>query len=206
MPKFATLWFWQKQPLTSEWFETYSFATDEHPHPSLINQSESPTDSEPWSWVSLDNDGRLIVHLIQDHIPDAPPLWYVLIREYGETRKKQTLAAFDTDHYPDGTIVEIDELKQKGFEPSFMANRIAALRWGHGDPHIEQLFVAETHRRKRISIKLINVADIVNVAGNWGGFIYGGDQVTEMGAQLGEAWNGSSRLKPVEVKLPPMNL
>jgi hypothetical protein len=204
--KFAILWYWQKERLSADWFETYSYETDEFPCPSLTRQGKPPTNAEPWSWTSLDENNRLVVHLPKDHIPDAPSLWYVLIREYGQRKQTQTLAAFDTDHYPDGTVVEIDELKRKGFEPSFMANRIAALRWGFGDPHLEQLFVAETHRRKRISIKLINVADIVNIAGNWGGFIYGGDQVTDMGAQLGESWSGSNRLKPVEVRLPPMNI
>lgn len=205
MPKFATLWFWQKQRLNSEWFEVYSFSTDEHPHPSLIIASKQPSESQPWSWVSLDDNNRLVVHLPNDHIPDAPPMWYVLVREYGETKKTQTLAGFATDHYPDGAVVEVDELKRKGFEPSFMANRVAAIRWGFGDPHLEQIYVAEEHRRKRVSIKLINVADIVNVAGNWGGFIYGGDQVTAMGEELGKAWSGSTRLKPIEARMPPMD-
>lgn len=202
MPKFATLWFWQKSRLSADWFEVYSYTTDEYPHPYLTRKTNPPTNAEPWSWSSIDENNRLVVHLPNDHIPDAPPMWYVLIREYGMARQTQTLVAFDTDHYPDGTVLEIDELKRKGFEPSFMAKRIAALKWGFGDPHMEQLFVAETHRRKRISIKLINVADIVNVAGNWGGFIYGGDQVTDMGAQLGEAWSGSTRLMPTTVLFP----
>lgn len=204
MPKFATLWFWQKQRLNSEWFEVYSFSTDEHPHPTLIVGGTRPTQAEPWSWSSIDGGNRLVVQTPKDHVPNAPAMWYVLIREYGETKKAQTLAAFDTDHYPDGTVVEIDELKQKGFDPSFMAGRIAAVRWGFGDPHLEQLYVSEEHRRKRISIKLINVADVVNVAGNWGGFIYGGDQVTAMGEELGKAWSGSSRVRPIEARMPPM--
>lgn len=155
---------------------------------------------------SIDANNRLVIHLPTSHIPDAPPMWYALIREYGRDKQTQTLAGFSSNEYPDGTVVEIEELKNRGFEPSFMANRMCAIRWGFGDPHIEQLLVSEDYRRKRVSVKLINVADIVNVAGNWGGFIYGGDQVTAMGEQLGTAWSGSARLKPVEVRLPPMNL
>ncbi len=206
MSKFVTLWFWQKDRLSAEWFEVYSYTTDEYPHPYLTRQTKSPTNAKPWSWSELDGSNRLVVRTPSSHVPEAPPMWYALIREYGVEKQTQTLAAFDTKDFPDGTVVEIPELQQRGYSPSFMTNRIAGIRWGFGDPHIEQLFVAETHRRRRISIKLINVADIVNVAGNWGGFIYGGDQVTEMGEQLGSAWSGSKRLREVEVRLPPMNL
>lgn len=206
MSKFVTLWFWQKQRLSAEWFEVYSYTTNEFPHPYLSRSTKQPSNAEPWSWSSVDDNNRLIVHVPTYHIPNAIPMWYALIREYGELKQSQTLVAFDTDHYPDGTVVEVSELQQRGFDPSFMANRVAAIKWGFGDPHVEQIFVIEKYRRRRMSVKLINVADIVNLAGNWGGFIYGGDQVTAMGEQLGLAWAGSARLRPVEVHLSPMNL
>jgi len=206
MAKFVTLWFWQKQRLSAEWFEVYSFTTDEFPRPYLSRSTTKPTNAEPWSWSSVDDNNRLVVHVPTSHIPNAIPMWYALIREYGALKQSQTLVAFDTDHYPDGTVVEVSELQQRGFDPSFMANRVAAIRWGFGDPHLEQIFVIEKYRRRRMSVKLINVADVVNTAGNWGGFIYGGDQVTAMGEQLGLAWAGSARLRPVEVHLSPMNL
>ncbi len=132
-------------------------------------------------------------------------MWYALVREYGKLKQSQTLVAFNTDHYAEGTVVEVDELKSRGFDPSFMSQRIAAIRWGFGDPHIEQLFVDQNHRRKRISIRIINVADVVNVAGNWGGFIYGGDQVTDLGEQLRGAWSNSARVQNIVAKMPPMD-
>jgi hypothetical protein len=199
MSRFALLWYWQKQPLTDAWLEVYSFETEEYPRPHLVTGTDYPTTAKPWSYSSIDEGGRLVVHLPEGHLPDAPPMWYVLVREYGELRKTQSLVGFNTDHYPNGTVVELDELKQKGFEPSFMSQRIAAVRWGFGDPHLEQLFVSEDHRRKGVSTKIINVADIVNTAGNWGGFIYGGDQVTAMGQELSKAWNGSARVSPPKV-------
>lgn len=205
MNKFATIWFWQKSRLSAEWFEVYSFDTDERPKPSLTRQPNPPTSAEPWSWSSIDDQNRLVVHVPSAHLPDAPAMWYALIREYGGTKHSQTLVAFDDNQFPDGTVLEIPELQRRGFEPSFMGQRVAAIRWGFGDPHIEQVYVAESHRRRRISVKLINTADVVNVAGNWGGFIYGGDQVTELGSKLGEAWTNSTRLRKEAVRLPPMD-
>ena len=202
MTQFATLWFWQKSRLTAEWFEVYSFDTEEYPKPSLTRSPNAPTQVKPWSFSSVDDNGRLVISVPKEHLPDAPPMWYLLMRDYARSPLSQTLIGFADNEYPDGTVIELDEFKRKGFD---VKQRACAIKWGFGDPHITQLYVAEEHRRKRMSIKIINVADVVNVAGNWGGFIYGGDQVTAMGEKLGHAWNGSSRLKQVEVRLPPMD-
>lgn len=202
MTQFATLWFWQKSRLTAEWFETYSYETDEYPKPSLTRSPNKPTNAEPWSSSTVDSNGRLVVTVPTEHLPNAPAMWYLLVREYNMKPISQTLIGFIGDEYPDGTVIEIDEFNRKGLDITY---RACAIRWGFGDPHITQLYVAQEHRRKRMSIKLINVADIVNVAGNWGGFIYGGDQVTAMGAELAKSWTNSSRLKPVEALMPPMD-
>lgn len=202
MTQFATLWFWQKSRLTAEWFETYSFDTEENPKPSLIRSPNKPTNANAWSYTTVDHNDRLVATISSDHLPNTPPLWYLLLREYQLNPLSQSLIGFVGDEYPDGTVVEVDEFKNRGFD---IKDRACAIRWGFGDPHITQLYVAEEHRRKRMSIKLINVADIVNVAGNWGGFIYGGDQVTDMGAELAKSWSSSSRLKPVEAVMPPMD-
>lgn len=202
MSKFPTLWFWQKSRLTAEWFEVYSYETDERPKPSLTRSPTLPTSAAPWSSSTVDLVGRLRISVPKEHIPDAPPMWYLLVRQYHATPLSQTLVGFTTPDYPDGTVIEVGEFQNTGLE---LSQRACAINWGFGDPHIYQIYVAEEHRRKRMSVKLINVADVVNVAGNWGGFIYGGDQVTAMGAELGKAWTNSVRLKPVEVVLPPMD-
>jgi hypothetical protein len=205
MGKFATLWFWQASRLNSEWFETYSFDTEEYPRPSLTRQKDKPTLAMPWSYSSLDSSGRLVVSVDNGHLPDAPPTWYMLFREYDKPRPTQTLLCFDTNHFSDGTVIEYSDFQKMGEDDSFLKERISAIRWGFGDPMVEQLYVSEKHRRKRVSIKTINVADLVNVAGNWGGFIYGGEQVTELGEKLSQSWTHSSRLQEKKVSLPPMD-
>lgn len=204
MSKFVTLWFWRGQRLTADWFHVESYATDEYPHPTLIVRKDKPTFAEPFSTSRVDELGRLIIGLDHGHLPDAPPLWHVLIREYRrQPVPTQCLISFATDDLPDGTVVEAADYTQMKLPP--MSEQVAAIRWGFGDPKIEQLYVAEAWRRRRISVKLINCADLVNVAGGWGGFIYGGDQTTDMGAQLGTAWAHSTRLQERVVKLPPMD-
>lgn len=202
MAKFETLWFWQKSRLTSEWFEVYSYTTDEHPHPYLSRSPNPPTSARCWSSTSIDSLGNLIVHLPSDHLPDAPRMWYLLHRDYKLPLLSQSLIAFDTDHHQDGTVIEMESFNKLGISPDL---RVAAIKWGFGDPKLLQLYVRDDYRRRRVSTKLINVADITNVAGNWGGFIYGGDQVTALGAKLAEAWADTSRLMPTEIILPSMD-
>lgn len=202
MTKFVTLWFWRGGRLSGEWFKVESYGTKEHPHPTLVVGHRKPTSAEPFSWSSLDKNNRLVIGLDHSHLPNTPPLWHVLVREYRRSTPTQSLISFVSDDYGDGTVIEIDEFKRRGFS---FENRVAAIRWGFGDPKVEQLYVAETHRRMRIATKMINCADLVNMAGGWGGFLYGGDQVTEMGSQIASSWNGSARLIQKEVSLPPMN-
>jgi hypothetical protein len=203
MSKFVTLWFWRGRRLTADWFHVESYTTDEHPHPMLVTTTTKPTFADPFTTSQVDKLGRLVVGLDHGHLPDAPPLWHVLIREYNRPKPSQSLVSFATNDFPDGTVVEASEYQTLDL-PSF-SERVAAIRWGFGDPKIEQLYVADNWRRRRISVKVINCADLVNMAGNWGGFIYGGDQTTDMGAELADAWTNSNRLRERIVRLPPMN-
>ena len=205
MGRFATLWFWQASRLNAEWFETYSFDTEENPRPSLIRTKDRPTTANAWSYSSLDSSNHLVVAVDDRHLQSTPKMWYVLVREYYRMKPAQTLLGFDSSEYTDGTVIEYSDFSRIGINEDFLMNRISAIRWGFGDPLIEQIYVAETHRRKRVSTKTINVADMVNVAGNWGGFIYGGEQVTELGEKLSSSWTHSSRLQPKKVSLPPMD-
>jgi GNAT superfamily N-acetyltransferase len=202
MSKFVTLWFWKGARLSAEWFKVESYGTNEHPHPTLVVGLHKPTSAEPFSWSSLDANNRLVVGLDHSHLPNTPALWHVLVREYQRDVPSQSLISFVSEDFPDGTVIEFDEFKRRGFS---FGDRVSAIRWGFGDPKIEQLYVDEKFRRMRIGTKVINCADLINVAGGWGGFIYGGDQVTQMGEQIASSWTGSARLVKKEVSLPPMN-
>lgn len=202
MSEFATLWFWKGARFSAEWFEVESFTTDEYPHPSLICGIRKPSSAKPFSWSSIDQNNRLVIGLDHSHLTNSPALWHVLVREYSRMSKTQSLISFVSEEYEDGTVIELNEFNRRGFS---FSDRVAAIRWGFGDPKIEQLYVDEKFRRKRIGTKIINCADLLNVAGGWGGFIYGGDQLTKDGEKIAGSWRHSSRLLNKEVSLPPMD-
>ena len=202
MDKFVTLWFWRGIRLSAEWFKVESYATPEYPHPTLVVRNNKPTFAEPFSWSSVDANNRLVIGLDHSHLTQTPALWHVLLREYRRLIPTQTLVSFASDEFPDGTVLEMNEFERRGLS---FDGRVAAIRWGFGDPKIEQLYVDQNFRRMRIATKIINCADLVNVAGGWGGFIYGGDQVTELGEEIASSWSHSSRLLAKEVSLSPMD-
>lgn len=191
MSKFESLWYWQKERLTSNWFEVYAFDTDEREKPTTVIGGVKPSTHLHTAYTDVDKNGRLRLHLHKEEFPNAPNFWYVLIREYNGITKTQSLAAFADERFEDGIVIEADYAQKIGVD---LSSRAAAIRWGFGDPKVEQIYVAEEYRRIRSSIKLIAAADMTNMAGNWGGYLYGGDQLTAMGETLASSWSGSSRL------------
>ena len=191
MSKFESLWYWQKQRLTNEWFEVYAFNSDDRPKTTTIIGGENPSPYSHTAHTTVDENGNLRLFLHKEQFPEAPDFWYVLIPERNGITKTQSLAAFANSRFEDGVVIDLDYAQKINID---ISERAAAIRWGFGDPKVEQIYVAEEFRRMRSSIKLIAAADMTNMAGNWGGYLYGGDQLTSMGESLASSWLGSARL------------
>jgi hypothetical protein len=129
-------------------------------------------------------------------------MWFVYGTRNSKPTPTQTLIAFSTPEFPDGTILNLQDAKEMNLDPM---QRIAAINWGLNDPKLYQLYVDSNHRRKRIGTKIINICDIVHVSTGLGGFIYGGDQVTQLGEQYGQAWVGSTRRQEPKTIMPKMD-
>jgi hypothetical protein len=201
MSKFALLYYWRAEPLDDTWWRVESFADLEHPNSITFEGGPRPTRAQAFSWTTLDADGRLVVGMTHDHMPDAPDLWWVLVDEPHPWAPTVSLVAFADGTFPDGTVLTSAQLRASGVKPGAQAG---AIRWGKGDPKLEQVYTAPEHRRKRMSVKMVHTADIVNEAAGWGGYLYGGAELTPDGVKLAEAWNGSQRLKPLTIQMPPM--
>jgi hypothetical protein len=139
--------------------------------------------------------------MIHDHLPDAPPLWWVLVEEHHGLVPTISLIAYADARYPDGTVLTTDQYRA---EVGASRPQAGAIRWGKGDPKLEQIYTAPDYRRRRMSIKMIHTADIINEAAGWGGYLYGGEELTSDGQQLAAAWSGSQRLREQSVQASPM--
>lgn len=189
---FKTLWFWKGPALSDRWASVANYSTEEHPHPSTIHADTSPTSAEPFSYCEIDDSENLVVHLLDEQNAASPDLWYVL-EETSIPTEMATIYAVVGNHFAKGSVIPIDKVKTVRINDSEKAGFI---RWFRKDSRIQQIYVSEQWRRKRISTNLFAIADIVIVSGNYGPYLNGGDVTTADGEKLRQVWNLSTRVTP----------
>ena len=195
---FKQLWFWKPGQLTDRWAEVYAFSTNEFECPSTHSMCGKPTKAEPIWFGSVDEDENLFINWRdKDVMGIAPPMWYVVKdaprpHPNGPDIPMMFIYALYGDDFPSGTIVmEEDLIKNKFVSHS---ERVGFVQWFKQDSKIQQIFVEEKWRRKRVTLALFGVADLVIVSGNYGPYLNGGDVTTGDGEKLREAWDGSKRV------------
>lgn len=194
MGKFKTVWFWDSGREANEDFKfVMSFYDDSHEKPSFITGIKSPHHAYCHSFNTIDDNGRQVIHLVSDDFVSQSKLWYVYIDAVESTPPTRMLIAYDDNRYPEGTIVPFSEAVKAEISPNDSAGFV---RWFYQDTRIQQIFVDELHRRKRISVKLFSIADLLIVSDTkWNGyFLNGGDITTNDGELLRSAWSQSTRV------------
>lgn len=196
MTKFKTVWFWgENRQATDTHNYVMAFYDDSHKKPSLVTNEKSPNHIYCHSFASTDEDGRYLVKFVEESTVSIVDLWYVYIDAETSVPHMRSVMAFANDRFPDGTVVNFSEVEQLGISPH---DSCGFIRWFASDSRVQQIFVKENHRRKRISTKLFGVADMVIVGDrNWNGsFLNGGDVTTNDGEKLRGAWHNSKRVTP----------
>jgi hypothetical protein len=199
---FKSLWFWKKQLVSDRWAEVYAYSTEEYKHPSIVISldGECPTQAEPVWYSSIDDEENLLIHFNDPEVMGGvPPLWYV-IKETNRPHPNGPeipcvfVFAFYGDDFPNGTIVKEEDLIKNGFISH--SERVGHIVWFRQGSKLQQITVAEKWRRKRVSLALFGVADLVIISGNYGKLLTGGDITTEDGEKLREVWGHSNRVTP----------
>jgi len=195
---FKSLWFWKSKQLTDRWAEVHAFSSEEFEHPSIVVSEECPTSEKPVWHSSIDEQGNLIIHFDDvEAMGNVPPLWYV-VKETSRPHPNGPaipcvfVFAFYGPDFPSGTIVKESDLIERGFISH--SERVGHIIWFRKDSKLQQITVLEKWRRRRISLALFGVADLVIVSGEYGPFIHGGEITTNDGEKLREAWRHSNRV------------
>lgn len=197
---FKQLWFWKPKQLTDRWAEVHAFSSEEFERPSIVVSEDRPTDTEVIWFSSVDDDQNLFINWRDTDVMDiAPPLWYVVKdaprpHPNGPEIPMMFIYALYGDDFPSGTIVMEEDLIKNKFVGR--SERVGFLQWFKKDSKIQQIFVEEKWRRKRVTLALFGVADLVIVSGNYGPYLNGGDVTTSDGETLRDAWSGSKRVTP----------
>lgn len=202
MADYPTTWFWRSLPLNGDWFAVQSFTTDEFSKPSTIDLDNKPTLADPYSTIELEN-GHLKVWIDKTPAPNIPNLWYLILPESKAPRPSTfSLVAFADDRFPDGYVLNAEQFRKFGRST---IDQVAAIRWERKSGKLQQIYVNKSYRRQGISFGLLNVADIIHVAGGALTHPYGGEEVTPDGAKLAEAWQHSPRVRSSVATFSPMD-
>lgn len=186
------VWFWKGPKLNNKWFAVENYTTDERDRPSTVESETRPTSAKAFSYSKLDNDQNLVVVLDDEQFDGCPELWYIL-EENSRPTDMVVLHAMAGGAFPNGTVVTVKDIKNMPMESP---ERVAFIRWFRQDSRIQQIFVSNGWRRKRVSTVLFSIADIVIISGEYGTYLNGGDITTADGEKLREAWSQSTRVTP----------
>lgn len=196
MSKFKTVWFWgENRKATDTHNYVMAFYDDSHQKPCLVTDEKSPNHVYCHSFSSTDKDGRYMVKFVEEATLPIVDLWYVYIDAKTSIPPMRSIMAYADGRFPDGTVVAFDEIRELKISPH---DSCGFIRWFTEDSRVQQIFVKEEHRRKRISTKLFGVADMMIVGDReWNGrFLNGGDITTSDGESLRGAWSNSKRVTP----------
>lgn len=196
MSEFKTVWFWDSgNELIPGFKHVMSFYDDTYPKPNMIYGIKQPDHSSCHSFNYLDFSGNMCIALVSNDFRDSVPLWYVRVYADNAQPAIRSVLAFHDERFTDGTVLDYGEALKLDVAPS---QSCGFIRWFKSDTSVQQIFVNEEHRRKRISTKLFAIADLLILSDiNWNGvFLNGGQVTTADGEKLRKKWaaSGSTRL------------
>ena len=168
-----------------------SYRLDKQPPKRWYRAGEElPTeDTVEWGWGEVDSEGHLVVRYYREEVcgpeNELTKLWYVLLDNRHIQPAHLILLGFADDRYPWGTVVDGLEASQV-LEKEYMSTWAGMINWRAGDPMIQQIITAPKWRRKRISIMMFGVCDVVNACYGFslGKVIHGGEVTTADGEKL----------------------
>ena len=153
--------------------------------------------------TSFDAHDHLRVHRRNTSANNAPSSWFVMVdasRQHGEGMV--SIVAFDTDHFPDGTI--IDEME---FVMVDVVNerQTGALIWSRLDGLISQIYVAPEHRRSEIGRYILVAASALHHSHDWPGLIHADGRRTTLGQAFVSTYSMAHRAARHSELSPPMD-
>jgi hypothetical protein len=161
------------------------------------NEEGPGGDSTEWGWGEVDSEGRLVAKYYRKEVfgpeEELTKLWFVLIDNRDIQPAHFILLAFADDRYPWGTVLEASEaVKTLGKE--YMSSWAGMINWRSGDPMIQQIMTAPKWRRKRISVMMFGVCDVINACYGFspGKVLHGGAVTTADGEKLRNLYPGGS--------------
>lgn len=128
-------------------------------------------------------------------------LWYVAVPEPDDERPAVSLVAFDTTHFPPGTVVDNDTFRSV---PVASTDQVGAIRWWPATGQIHQVYVSPMRRRQGIGTALVYAASAHLKASGSPRHLWSGGDRTDLGEALASALPHRQRVRPRRGVVPEM--
>lgn len=158
---------------------------------------------EMWTETTIEPNGKMRIRRLMGQASDSPPLWFVSVNDSRATGlDTMSLVAFDSDHFPDGTI--IDEMDFV-LLPVANEQQIAAIQWRISTGIVEQVYVSSDARRRDIGRRMGHAAGQFHQVNDWPGVVRASGRRTVLGQQFTVGQVLPSRVTEHTELSPPMD-
>ena len=191
--------------LSDNFFDIRWLSAGMRPPPKrwYTTSEELPTeDLSEWGRGEVDAEGRLVVKYYREEVfgseDEVVKMWFVLLDGRHIQPAHLILLGFADDRYPWGTVLEGAEASRV-LEKEYMSTWAAMINWRAGDPMIQQITTAEKWRRRRLSVMMFGICDVVNACYGFspGKVLHGGAITTADGEKLREIYPADNdRIEP----------
>jgi ribosomal protein S18 acetylase RimI-like enzyme len=152
--------------------------------------------------VTYDDDGRVVkIEPTRNVVPNAPPLWFVELRESNAQPPAVTIVAFTGHGGPPGRLYDQPDADDL---PIVSTDQVGAVRWYPATGEIDQIYVAPELRRRQIGTALLVSAGTLSVARGWPR-LWSDGQRTVLGEHFRNSQAWRSRAADLTHIAPPMS-
>jgi hypothetical protein len=156
---------------------------------------------EPWR-ADVDSNGRSVIGLNPVGLVGTPPIWFVVLPELDIPTPAMSLVGFASDHVAEGTVLTDPEF----FSLPVPSNaQVGAIRWWHLEGIVDQVFIPENWRQRRLGTAMTYAANAFQVHNGWPGNLRSDSRRTELGKYLDAGTQFPNRFAPIEEVSPPMD-
>lgn len=199
-------WIHRAGRLEDRWWRAHAYLDDRFPDGTKLDPRDDPGDLTDvfWAWATdVDEARHLVITINPAAVPGASDLWFVAIEErHGRKRHTTSLVAFDTDHFPDGTVVTNAEFVPMKVRSDRQA---AAIRWWREEAVVDQIFVRADIRRTHVGLKIIYTAASYHQAHGWPGVLHSDGRRTDLGERLATGVPHPQRISAWDERMAPMD-
>ncbi|HET8930661.1 MAG TPA: hypothetical protein VFN21_08395 [Acidimicrobiales bacterium] len=195
-------WYHREAALARGRWQVRCLFSDDHADGAKVSDpGDTSGRFEIWR-AGLDDQGRPRLRINPDAAPDSPPMWFVALPEFDDTRPAMTLVGYAHETLPPGVVVPDATFFSL---PTRNRDQVGAIRWWRDEAVVDQVYVGENWRRRHVATALIYAASAYHQFMGWPDRLHSDGRRTSLGDNLVAGLRHPSRIAALEKLMPPMD-